>query len=376
MITRQFPIVLPSVYPLEEIYDLNKIAFFDIETTGLSADTSFLYLIGVIYYQNQSYHLIQWFSEHMKEESLLLCSFFNFLADYDVLFHYNGNGFDLPFLLKKCSQLHLDYSFDGIKSIDLYKKISSYKKILQLKSYRQKAIEEFLRIKREDIFDGGDLIGVYQSYLGKKRYETLLKARNPELLVQEQTESEGLLHQLFLHNEDDLKGLVQISLLLYLDDLFEKPVHILKTQVLGQTLHISFQTAASLPFKIEYHHELLSLVADQNQASLTISIYEGELKYFYDNYRDYYYLPAEDSAIHKSLASYVDKEHRKKATPSNCYTRKTGTFAPQFDPVITPYLKEHHQDKLSYVEIHMDYLLKEDHLERYVAHILSSIRSR
>ena len=40
---------------------------------------------------------------------------------------------------------------------------------------------------------------------------------------------------------------------------------------------------------------------------------QDTLKYFYDNYKDYFYLPKEDTAIHKSVATYVDKDFRQKA---------------------------------------------------------------
>lgn len=57
------------------------------------------------------------------------------------------------------------------------------------------------------------------------------------------------------------------------------------------------------------------------EALLKVPIYEEELKYFYSNYHDYYYLPTEDVALHKSVAGFVDKAHRVNATAATCYTR-------------------------------------------------------
>ena len=48
---------------------------------------------------------------------------------------------------------------------------------------------------------------------------------------------------------------------------------------------------------------------------MRVPLYEEEMKYFYSNYKNYYYLPDEDTAIHKSVASYVDKKYRVQATP-------------------------------------------------------------
>jgi len=376
MITRQFSLEQMPGYPFEREYDLKRIAYFDIETTGFAADSTYLYLIGCAYYKEASFHLIQWFSEDIREETLLITSFFEFLSDYDVLLHYNGTGFDLPYLQRKCASLKLPYSFQHLISLDLYKKVLPYKKIFKLSNFKQKSLETFLNIHRKDMFDGGDLIEVYQSYLGKKHYETLKKTRNPDVTSTAPSEAELLLHALLLHNEDDIKGLLYISPILYYVDLFEKPIRILQAGVEQDILTIRFEISASLPVRINYGNDLTHLTAFDKTATLTIHIYEGELKYFYDNYKDYYYLPAEDTAIHKSLAQFVDKEYRTKAKPSNCYTKKQGIFAPQYEMIIKPCFKNGYQDKLSFLEIHTDFLLQEENLEQYVSHLLSHLISK
>ena len=57
-------------------------------------------------------------------------------------------------------------------------------------------------------------------------------------------------------------------------------------------------------------------------------IFEGEMRHFYSDYKNYYYLPKEDMAIHKSVAAYVDHEYREK-----CKAYKT------FFRFALPYLK-------------------------------------
>ena len=42
----------PVYSKIEEYYDPRDIIMFDIETTGLSASSSFIYLIGVNYYKD------------------------------------------------------------------------------------------------------------------------------------------------------------------------------------------------------------------------------------------------------------------------------------------------------------------------------------
>ncbi|HHV10315.1 MAG TPA: ribonuclease H-like domain-containing protein [Clostridiales bacterium] len=375
MITRQFTLQQGPAYPFEREYDLNKILYFDIETTGFSAESTYLYLIGCAYYRDSSFHILQWFSEDIREEGELLAAFFEFLRSYEVLVHYNGTGFDIPYLQRKIKLLGLDYSFDHVVSLDIYKRLTPYKKLFQLKNFKLKTIEKFLGIRRQDMLDGGDLIQVYQSYLGKKHYEELWKKRNPGLSLPALSEAEQLLQLLLLHNSDDIQGLVRLSPILYYADLFEKPIRIQETYIRDREFVICFEITADLPVRITYGNGFAHLDAFGNTANLTISVYEGELKYFYSNYKDYYYLPAEDYAIHKSIASYVDKDYRKKATPSNCYTRKQGIFAPQHEPLITPCFKMNHADKLSFLEIHTDFLLQEENLERYVVHMLQNLLS-
>ena len=59
-------------YPLENILPLEQALFLDIETTGFSAKTSQLYLIGCAYYANGNWHLRQWFAEKYEEEAYSL----------------------------------------------------------------------------------------------------------------------------------------------------------------------------------------------------------------------------------------------------------------------------------------------------------------
>ena len=46
MITIERTINLPDTYPLDRLVVLDKLLFFDIDTTGFSGDYSNLYLIG------------------------------------------------------------------------------------------------------------------------------------------------------------------------------------------------------------------------------------------------------------------------------------------------------------------------------------------
>ena len=111
-----------------------------------------------------------------------------------------------------------------------------------------------------------------------------------------------------------------------------------------------------------------------NLTKIRIPVYEGTLHYFYPNYKDYYYLPKEDMAIHKSVATFVDKEFRVKAKATNCYTKKFGVFLPQFDEIISPAFRMELKDDVSYFEYTEDFILSTELLNSYVKHILQSLK--
>ena len=50
------------------------------------------------------------------------------------------------------------------------------------------------------------------------------------------------------------------------------------------------------------------------------------LKQFFINYKDYYYFPDKDMAIHKSVAEFTDKASRQKATIRTAYSNVSGKF--------------------------------------------------
>ncbi|GEM_PF-5794944 len=77
--------------------------------------------------------------------------------------------------------------------------------------------------------------------------------------------------------------------------------------------------------------ELIDMGLDIGSCMAGIPRYTGELKHFYKDYKNYYYLPAEDQAYHKSVSGFVDRSARVQATARTAYTKKTGTFIPVYD---------------------------------------------
>lgn len=349
-------------YDLSLLGEPEKLLFVDIETTGLSSKTASLYLIGACYYKENVWNGIQWFAENTEDEINVIKAFFEFAANYTTLIHFNGNQFDLPFILGRCERLGLSYTFENFEGIDIYKRVSLCKHFLQLPNCKQTSIEKFLRLNREDKYSGGELIQVYKDYL-----------INP-------TEKQEKL--LLLHNKDDLKGMLAILPILAYGDIFNKPVRATKVQAnyyrdlngkKQQELIIRLKLTSFVPVPLSYHANDCYVTAEGNHAALRVPVYTEELKYFYTNYKEYYYLPLEDVAMHKSVASFVDKEHRIPATAATCYTRKYSSYLPMWDYVLEPFFKREYKSSLLFFELTDEFKTNREAFSRYASHILDML---
>lgn len=346
-------------YPIERIAPMDKVLFVDIETTGFTAKNSYLYLIGSAFYQAGHWRIRQWFADKPEEEVLILKEFFTFASQYTHLIHFNGNNFDLPYLLQKCGQYELPYTFDDHEGIDIYKRVVPYKFFLHSPNCKQKTLEELMGINREDIYNGRELIGLYHEYVEKPQ--------------------EDACHFLLLHNMDDMKGMLQILPLLAFYDLFNCPVKARKVQSNSfvdyhghsrKELLMKLELPSSLPLAISTLSNSCYFSGEGTEGILKVPLYEEEMKYFYSNYKDYYYLPAEDTALHKSVSSFVDKEHRVQANATNCYTRKYAAYLPQWDVFTEPFFKRDYKSKELFFELTDE--LKTDRLffSRYAQYLL------
>lgn len=360
MITINHPVDLPDTYPLDRIGPLSDLLFFDIETTGFSGDTSSLYLIGCTYHNGKGWNLIQWFADTAGSEAELLTAFFSFLRNYSILVHFNGDGFDIPYLLKRCRHLGLPYDFSGVQSVDIYRKIKPYRNLLGLESMKQKAIERFLGVFRADPYSGGQLIEVYQDYLV--------------------TREQALYDMLILHNQEDLTGMPLILPILNYCDMLEGAFSFLGQEarpvrgLFGDEalcLDLNYESPVTVPVEWSASAGCYRLSCQENRLTCTVPLTKGELKYFYPDYQNYYYLPLEDTAIHKSVGEFVDRSARKKATAATCYTRRAGTFLPQPAPIWEPVFKTAHKDKTSYALYSPERMEQEDAARQYLDKVLA-----
>lgn len=288
-----------SVYPFSTPDERENNLFFDIETTGLSARGSFLYLIGAAYYQQGCWRLSQWFNDDGESEAAILQEFLGFASGFQRLIHYNGSGFDLPYIRQRCEHFHIPCTLPQLLQVDLYKIVRGCRDLLGLSGLKQKDVEDFFHISRREFQPGGDLIRTYYLYL------KLQDTKREQLLL--------------LHNEDDVSGLLSISNLLSLQDLFQGNYTIESVKADAGQLQLHLHLQGVLP-TLRRSNGYCRMDIKGQRVTFTIPIIDGRIRSYYSNYRDYYYLPAEDTAIHKTLAAYVSRDARTKATPLTCYT--------------------------------------------------------
>ena len=361
IITKQFT-DLEIKYDLSRIAPLEDILFLDIETTGFSPASSVLYMIGCAYWDGITFTCKQYFAEKPEEEAEILKTFLESVRKYRVLIHFNGNNFDIPYIENKCEHYGFKCTLSNMVGIDLYKRIAPYKNFLKIPNCKQKTIELYLGIDRHDVMSGAELINVYQRYVTHFDVDSLSK--------------------LLLHNEEDIQGMIEICPILTYSELFNSTLTVTKvsmdrvTDMYGEEkveLVMKIKLPVNFPVSISHTACDCVFIGSNDEGILKVPVFEGELKYFYANYKDYYYLPAEDEAMHKSVAGFVDKEHRKQATAATCYTRVRSLFLPEWDLRFTPFFKSDYQSKEIFLEITPERKRDRAFFSDYASHVLGYI---
>ncbi|MEE3468624.1 MAG: ribonuclease H-like domain-containing protein [Eubacterium sp.] len=303
-----------------------KACFFDIETTGLSPQVSNVYLIGAAFIKGNTAELIQWFADDYTSEAQLLDAFSDALTDCDTVIHYNGTTFDIPYLTKKYIHHGRPDPFLKAESLDLYREVSRFCKqhspangkkgdnIFHTENLKLVTVERLLGFDRGQDYSGKECIRLYTDYMQEK-------------YAHHEDKAAGLQASLLSHNRDDLVGTCLTARLLaytsyhsHCPELQLTDEEAVFTDILPEDL--------SYPFTLTYPCGEALVTCEQDRLTLRIPLFTGTLYHYFPDHKNYFYLPDEDMAVHKSVGSYVDKDHREQATAANCYVKKEGTFLP------------------------------------------------
>jgi len=184
-----------------------NVKVFDIETTGLY----FVHdrIISASFCNPDGSELVQYFCDAPQNEDIIVEQIISELSKCDAVITYNGNMFDIPFVLQRAKHNHVAEKLPLFWSIDIYRWLKSYWPMSkQMESLSQKSVEEALGLNenRTDEIGGGECISLYADYVNWNNE----KAK--ELIL--------------LHNGDDVRQLARIteslSFLPYHQIVFEK----------------------------------------------------------------------------------------------------------------------------------------------------------
>lgn len=172
-----------------QLYFANMdIGVLDIETTGLNPQRSKFVLGGLLTPFDDQLEAAQFFAETLEEEQETLRAYAAAVSEKDLVFTYNGQHFDIPFI-KRRSQVPLDLPFN----LDLYLLVKSYSPIRAfLPNLKQKTVENFMGFweHREDEISGKESVDLYYRYLS---------TRDP-----------AVCDKILLHNHDDIVQLYRL----------------------------------------------------------------------------------------------------------------------------------------------------------------------
>ena len=170
--------------------DLNT-TVFDIETTGLFHSRDCIINAG---FCSSMGDVWQNYTEDPADEKRVVTEALERIAEADAVVTYNGDTFDLPFLLRRAQKYGLCEKLPLLWSVDLYRWLKKYWPLApSMKSLSQKSVEEAMGLsdKRDDEIPGGDCIPLYNYYL--------------------QTKDENAKQTILLHNADDVRQLARIA---------------------------------------------------------------------------------------------------------------------------------------------------------------------
>ena len=322
-------------------YDIGKVCFFDIETTGLSPNVSNVYLIGAAVIDNDAIQLMQYFADDYTSEPELLRHFSDLLTSHPVIIHFNGTTFDVPYLEKKYAKHGLPSPFISCDSLDIYKRIQKNKRLFPTKDHKLITMEKQIGFDRGRDFSGKECISLYSDYMQSK-YSHREDAMSSDLQA------------ILSHNRNDLIGtILTAQYLMYTDPVIYSPK--LQLSETAMTISDTLPDGMSFPFDLatditESKSEFADIASDPERPEsdpdaygagphiyvirhdqtikLILPLCNTTMYHFFEDYKNYYYLPDEDMAIHKSVGSYVDREHRQNATYATCYVKKSSAFIP------------------------------------------------
>ena len=280
-------------------YITEKDLLFDLETTGLSRKFCHIYMIGTGYIEGNFLHTMLFFAEDITEERAIINEFIKRTRPFERLITYNGNRFDIPFFKERLDSLMIDFDLDSFDSLDIYARLKKLKHLLLLPGMKQKDIEKFLGIERDDKYDGGKLIEVYKSYQ-----------------IRPDDESEYLL---MIHNKEDIIGMSKILSVLSYEGIKTLTINDLSKEFSSDRYTFETTTDLSIPKPIRIVSDDVYLILDSNKLKGSIQTTNGYMKKYFPNPDEYLYHLEDERIIPKVIVSKADMKKYRKVSKEECF---------------------------------------------------------
>ena len=281
-------------------------AILDITASGRYFRTSRLLRIDLIR-RNESRHnesrhnesrrnesgvrLISWISEQESDEYEMLTALSDALDSIRRIITFNGNAFDLPHLHQKYKAFDLMDPLQGKQYLDLMLRLKPISRFLALPSGKLADFAGFLHLAQPDASDEA-------SFRFHPGAEDKHEASTPN---------------------DALYTLECMSLLHYAEFL-DQGARIREVTTDEERVIFRLHYPDGFPVGFSVHDSGFHLrFSEDGTVLLSSRICNGSIRYYHTDVKNYWYLPLEGYAIHKSAAQYVDKSRREKAVRENCY---------------------------------------------------------
>ena len=235
--------------------------------------------------------LISWISEQESDEYEMLTALSDALDSIRRIITFNGNAFDLPHLHQKYKAFDLMDPLQGKQYLDLMLRLKPISRFLALPSGKLADFAGFLHLAQPDASDEAS----FRFHPGAEdKHETSTP-------------------------NDALYTLECMSLLHYADFL-DQGARIREVTTDEERVIFRLHYPDGFPVGFSVHDSGFHLrFSEDGTVLLSSRICNGSIRYYHTDVKNYWYLPLEGYAIHKSAAQYVDKSRREKAVRENCY---------------------------------------------------------
>ena len=268
-----------------------KDAFFcHLQADGHYWRTANILSASVLSYTGSQWQEVTFLAEEGREEDeySILKALISCPVEGRTLYTFNGTSFLIPFLTAKCKAYDLPFPLGDLAHADLAEYLRPLYSLLSLPSCRLADYLAFLRIPED---------------------------REPFA--------------------DSLLALT--SLFAYRDALWAEQAE--RSEILSEGLAVTFPLRSPVPAPATYRTGTLTLRLTGQTGILLSSVKDEKIRRYFDTPKDYLFVPSEDTAMHRSVASLLPKERTVPCTYENCYIKVPASRIAQDPDAADTYLR-------------------------------------